>query len=71
MNEDVDVDYEWEEFYDNNKTIPPHVSRLSGLNENIKSYPFCLKLKYFEIPYRSQVSNELMQDNPIKRFPKL
>ena len=28
MNEDVDVDYEWEEFYENNKTIPPHASRL-------------------------------------------
>lgn len=63
MNEDVDVDYEWEEFYENNKTIPPHASRLSSLNENIKSYPFYLKLKYFELPYRSQVSNEKSRVN--------
>ena len=47
-NEDKDEPEEtWEEFYEENRIIPPHGVRLKS-NKNQNSFPFCLTLKSIE-----------------------
>ena len=42
-----DQEETWEEFYEENRVIPPHQSRLHTMKSQ-NSFPFCLTLKSLE-----------------------
>eukprot|EP00794_Sanderia_malayensis_P015093 gene15093-16649_t len=46
--EDEDQEETWQEFYEENRIIPPHQSRVIGDESKKQSFPFCLTLKSLE-----------------------
>ena len=50
----------WQEFYEENRIIPPHPSRVKE-NDSQRSFPFCLTLKSVEgVMVPSGLVRELM-----------